>query len=494
MRRLRIAVVGTLCVCGWLTTGHTDSFTYVDEDGAEHTVEARLLGSGQDNHVLQRADGSLLVIPTAVVKERVPREGPGPISSDELVAQLEEQFGVELIRTEVDEPYVVALVLAGPLDRRGENRVRGFLRKAGTFMNNVERVFERYAEDMHFPLRDLEFPLALIIFESDADFVAHARATSRGAGLSADNISGYYFKLDNRLYIRLSECRTFEVPLHEAIHQQMYNRVFLPLAPIPTWFDEGIATGFENNGERVDVHPARINSRYAQLAMNLPARGVTWNDVVSDNSSFGTDILAGQAYVQAWSLHWMLATQHADAYEEYVQELAARTPLEELTSEQRTERFEDVFGTTIAELEDDFPRALESGIRRQRIRFPSEPEAGLLVDHQDLSEVRIEAVNRLDLGGRLTVRGSVQNLSPIRPLTFHVVVITETGVYADWVVPEVPVGRKAQLEAQVAAKVIPGALGGISQTFTVLVRSAVPGSETETEWIANPPVPELRRD
>ena len=495
MHRLRIATAAAVCLSGLMLDAavRADTFTFIDEERAEQTVEAKLLGSGQDTHVLQRADGSLLLIPTAAVSERVVSEGPEPISTNEMVDLLAERFGAEDIRTATDDPYVVALVLAGPVDRRSENRVRGFLRKAATFMSNVERVFERYAADMHMPLRDPEFPLALVIFESDADFIEYAQETTGGRGLSAENISGFYYKIDNRLTIRMSECRTFEVPLHEAIHQQMYNRVFQRLAPIPAWFDEGIATGFENDGERVDVHPARINSRFAHLARNLPPRGVAWSDVVSDDDSFHGDILAGQAYVQAWALHWMLATQHTDAYEDYVRELSTRSPLQELTSEERTERFEETFGASISDLADDFPRALESGIRRQRIRFPPAPEPGLMITHADLSEVRIKAVNRLDLGGRLTVEGTIQNISPIRPMTFHVVVITETGIYADWIVPEVPVGRSVQLEGQVAAKVVPGALGGVSRSFAVRVESAVPGGDTETEWRTSPPVPELRR-
>ena len=87
----------------------------------------------------------------------------------------------------------------------------------------------------------------------------------------------------------------------------------------------------------------------------------------------------------------------------------------------------------------------------------------------------------------------MKNLSPIRPLTFHVVVLTETGIYADWVVPEVPVGRTAKLDGQIAAKVVPGALGGISRSFMVRAHSAVPGSETDAEWRRSPPVPEFRR-
>ena len=53
--------------------------------------------------------------------------------------------------------------------------------------------------------------------------------------------------------------------------------------------------------------------------------------------------------------------------------------------------------------------------------------------------------------------------------------------------------RVAQLEGQVAAKVVRGALGGVSRTFSVRVESAVPGSEADAEWRNSPPVPEFRR-
>ena len=482
-----VLVVFVLCA-GFCRGLLADTFTYIDEEGDEQTVEARLAGTGQETFALEKADGQWLLVPESNVTERQVAEGPAPITPEEMVGVLEEQFGADRIRTHLQPPYVVSLVLAGPVDRRSDSRVRGFLQKAGRFMRNVERVFERFAKDTHFPLHEPEHPLVLVIFESDDDFNDYTVETTGGAGMSAGNIAGFYAKTTNWLAIRMEECRTFQVPLHEAIHQLMYNRVLQRLAPIPAWFDEGIATGFEANGDRVDVHPAKINSTYAFLAKNIPADDVSWVDVVSDDSAFRGDILAGEAYIEAWCLHWMLVTQHTDAYEQYVQELAAREPLQDLSSEERTQRFEEAFGVSVGELADDFPRVLESGLRRQKVRFPDPPPAGLSLTREALAEVKMKAATEV-ASGRLLVEGSLKNASPIRPLTFHVAVVTESGVYTDWVVNDVAIGKSVALKGKVAAKLLPGAPGGSSRTFRVIVQWALPESDEAVAWKRRPPLP-----
>jgi hypothetical protein len=459
-----------------------DTFTYLDQDATPRTVEARLAGSGQGAHALEKADGELLIVPQSVVRDRKPGDDPEPITTDGMIALLEDRFGKDVLRTQVHKPFIVGLVLAGPLEKRAETRVRGFLQKAGRFMKNVEKVFLGYATDMRFPLQDPRFPLVLLIFESDADFNSYALESTGGQGLSADNIAGFYYKINNWLAIRMAECRTFEVPLHEAIHQQMYNRVFQRLAPVPAWFDEGIATGFENDGERVDVNPARINSRYARASQDDRLLGESWVGVIEDDRSFHGDVLAGQSYVQAWCLHWMLCTRHTDAYKKYVQKLASHQPLQEHSAEHRKQEFNDVFGASVFAVQKDFPRALEAGLKRQKIRFASPPPPGVMVTNQALGEVKMKAVNRGDLGGRLTVEGSITNESPIRALTFHVAVVTDNGVYTDWVVPDLASGASAPLPGKVAAKLLPGAVGGISSTFGVRVKSVLPDSDDAGKW------------
>ena len=468
---------------------HADTFVYVDETGTEQTVEAQLAGSGQGFHALLQADGRMRIVHERAVRSREPAEGPQPLAPAEMVAVLEEQFGADRLSVQVQSPYVVALVRAGPLDRRGETRTKGFLQKTARFMKNVDTVFERFARDTRFPLREPEYPLVTIVFESDDDFNSFADEASGGRGLSSRNVAGFYSGQTNWLAIRLEECRTYQIPLHEGIHQLMHNRVFQRLAPIPKWFDEGIATGFENNGERIDVHPAKINSHYALRAKNRDAGGVSWNDVVANDESFGGDILAAQSYVEAWSLHWMLVTQHTDAYRKYVQELAARGTLEELPAEQRTTRFEQIFGASVDELAADFPRALESGLRRQRVQFPGEPPAGISLTNAQLAEVQMQAV--IDgASGQLRVEGTLKNTSPIRPLTYHVAVVSNSGVYSDWVIDGLDVNKSARLDGRIAAKVLPGTIGGPSRTFIVRVQWALPGSEEAQQWLRSPPIPQ----
>jgi len=465
-----------------------DTFVYTDDKGATQTVTARLLGSGQDAHALLQADGQMLVVPEGAVEKRETADGPAALTPAAMVDVLKSRFGADLLRVQTDEQFVIAFVAAGPLDRRAETRVKGFLQKTTRFMNNVNTVFERFARDMQFPLHDPEFPLVSVVFESDDDFNKFTNENTDGEGISAARISGFYSPQTNWLAIRLEECRTFRVPLHEAIHQQMYNRVFQRLAPIPRWFDEGIATGFENNGEKVDIHPAKINSQYAWLSKSMPGDDVKWADIVNDDQSFGGDILAAESYVEAWSLHWMLVTQHEAAYRKYVQELATRTPLEELPAEQRTERFAAIFGESVAAIADEFPRVLDVGIKRQKVRAPPQSPAGQMLTNESLAEIRMKALNDLS-SGRLLVEGQIKNTSPIRPMTYHVSVVTGSGTYTDWVIDGLDVNAQTVLSGKVAAKVLPGTVGGLAATFTVRVQSTLAGSETAKQWNREAPLP-----
>ena len=56
----------------------------------------------------------------------------------------------------------------------------------------------------------------------------YAAAATSGDEDIARRVAGFYSKLTNILAIRLEECRTFDTPLHEAIHQQVYVRKILP--------------------------------------------------------------------------------------------------------------------------------------------------------------------------------------------------------------------------------------------------------------------------
>lgn len=457
-----------------------DTITYIDEAGATISMEARLLGSGQGFQALERRDGQVQLVANGGIRERQVTGDPQPVTYDEMADLLKQLFGEELVRIDVDRPFLVALVLASPLEKSEEGRVSAFLKKAGRFMKSVDSVFMKYAQSMRFPLRDLRYPLVLVIFESDDDFNAYALDATGGRGLSAAAIAGFYSGLTNWLTVRLTSCDTFEVPLHEAIHQQMYNRVFQRLAPIPKWFDEGIATGFESNGERIDVHPAKVNARYAQQASRLTG-AIDWQTVVADDGAFTADVLAGDAYTLAWCMHWMLATQHKETYRDYVRDLSERKPLSRLADEERIQRFEDIFGVSIGEIQADFPRALKASLKRQRVNLAQADRARRAGQQQALGEVQIQAV-RSAVNGRLQAEGVLRNVSPLRSMTFYVTVEASSGVYADWLVSDLRPGQSRKLQRQLAAKIIPGSRGGSADTYRVWVRSAPADSREAQSW------------
>jgi hypothetical protein len=63
-----------------------------------------------------------------------------------------------------------------------------------------------------------------------------------------------------------------------------------------------------------------------------------------------------------------------------------------------------------------------------------------------------------------------------------VTVETETGTYAEWLLPAVDVNKTVPLPAQVVRLTMEGAPGGASRTFRVHVKSVPSDSEEAAGW------------
>ena len=251
---LLIVVVG---LTGGLKSARADTFTFIAQDGQREEVEARLYAIGGGAMALELADGSMKLIPEAAVMKRVPGQDPEPTTPAAKLAALKEKYGAEKFRGIVAGNYVIGVVLMAPLPKSSEKRVEMRLKKAAAYMQNIETNFAVFARSAKATPQKPKFPLVLLIFETDEIFEDFATKET-GGGLSAENIAGFYSQLSNGLYIRMSECYTFATPLHEAIHQQCFNTgVMQRLAPLPKWFVEGMATGFEGSGEKVKGDPLK---------------------------------------------------------------------------------------------------------------------------------------------------------------------------------------------------------------------------------------------
>jgi Protein of unknown function (DUF1570) len=447
-----------------------DKFTFTDLDGQSRTVEARLAGTGRGAVALELDDGEWKIVSDGVLTTREPGEDPIPLNSQQMADRLAERFSPERFEYRIADPYVVGLVLAAPLDEPARAQLRKFFGKATSFVQSIDRVFTRFAEEMGLDPQPNRFPLVMLIFETNEDFNRYAQEATGGEGLSAENISGFYSGATNWLAIRLDECDSFAVPLHEAIHQQTFNRGILQrFAPIPTWFGEGIATGFENDGARVDVDPRRLNRSYATRAMREFT--VKFPDIIQSDDAFHGDVLAGDAYVLAWCLHWLLVTQHPQEYTAYVRKLGSLEPLAESNEDQRLEEFREAFGIDPEKLPEIISRELTVAARRQRLKLePPAPPVGKLVTQDSMGVLELGLVRR---GGAVQGVGNLKNLSPFRSLMFRVRVIGPDNRGIQWIVPELAPNRTTRLDN----KLMPAA----GQGYRVEIDSAIPGTPTAAD-------------
>lgn len=476
-----VCLIGLFAVLIYGQRARADLFTYRDQTGKQVEIEARLIANEREVFVLELDDGEYRIVPERAVEKRVVRDGPTPATAGEVLSRLEKRYGPDLFRGIKQEPYVLGLILAEPLPKSGEMRAATALKQSVTFLKGVEGAFGAFAKELQIPVRPPTHPQVLLIFETDELFDKYARDATQGQGLAPRNLSGFYSGLSNVLAIRLSECFTFEVPLHEAIHQQVYNRhVFQRLAPIPHWFDEGIATGFEGNRGRISQGPTKVTVRYARQA--LAAKVLTWEQVLSDDRVFTGDVLVGEAYGFAWAMHWLLLTKYRNQYGKYVRQLAQKTSLGPDTPAQRLAEFRALFGEDLQKLQKEFRGALETALKRQKISLSPQTTPGLVQMQKNLAKLDLRAVRRMDRGGVFEVDGKLANISPLRPMSYLVTVETDGGEYAQWFIPDVESHQTATVGLKQVQQPIGNVLPRPSNTFLIRVRSAPATSSVAERW------------
>ena len=459
-----------------------DTLTVREDDGNVVTIDAKWVGERKGVVALERMDGRIELVPQMQILKREVNESPTPISCEEIRNRLATEFGEETFRSHIEEPFVIGLVLSEPLPKSSEPMAATCLKKGAAFMKKVEKYFADFSSEMKIKIEPSRHPRVLIIFETDDDFMKFAHDDTGGRGLSAGSMLGYYNGLSNRLVIRMSECHSMATPLHEAIHQQAFNRGLMKrLAPVPAWFSEGIATGFEvENGDKIAGGPFRINKRYARTAMR--SQSVNWDNVVTDNKAFHGDVLAGEAYAHAWSMHWFLVTKYRKQYLEYLQLISEKQTLQLDPPEAAKQEFEQVMGKPVTKLQAEFPIWLDAQCRKKNVSLVDRTPIGHLVSQSNLGEVEVTATKMPNVAA-IETEGRMRNLSQIRAMSFFVTLETDAGTYAEWYFPRIEPLKISQLPKQLTKKRMNGAPADRAETtFRVRVQSAVPESETGKAW------------
>ncbi|MFK7820759.1 MAG: hypothetical protein AB8G99_18720, partial [Planctomycetaceae bacterium] len=122
---------------------------------------------------------------------------------------------------------------------------------------------------------------------------------------------------------------------------------------------------------------------------------------------------------------------------------------------------------------------------------PKNQPVGELTLQSNLADVSVIGLS--NSRGQFLTEGALRNISLIRPMTFHVVAITDSGNYAEWVLPKVGINKQVKLAAQAATRKANGSRGGRSRSFRLMVTSASPESREAQRWVSgDTPTPRFR--
>ncbi len=259
----------------------------------------------------------------------------------------------------------------------------------GSLYERLFSAFYNYWQRRKVELKEPEFPLVALVFDSRSSYAEYAR---HELGDATGSIIGYYSLKSNqvnmydltgleeltlsgdrnssaRINAILSQPgaeRTVATIVHEATHQIAFNSGLQKrFADIPFWVSEGIAIYFETpdlgsaKGWRNIGGINRVNLlNFRKSLRERPADALT--RLISDDKPFRDPKLATSAYAEAWALNYFLLRKHEKAYVAYTKELSQLAPLVDEGAEFRLTLFTKHFGEDLAKVEGEFLRYMRA--------------------------------------------------------------------------------------------------------------------------------------
>jgi len=242
--------------------------------------------------------------------------------------------------------------------------------------------FNNYWDNRGFETEEAERPLVVLIFANRQQYDRFARLDMKA---EPTGIIGYYHVLHNWVVMYdltadgqfgnrdrdLSQVLSHPNALpmvativHEATHQLMFNNGMQQrLADIPLWVSEGLAVYFEAPDLRSKKGWKGIGQinilRYGRAKSYLRQRPVnSLTTLIQDDKRFRDPGGTLDAYAEAWALNFFLLKRFRKQYQDYLQALSAKSPLDIAKPEERIQLFEEKLGKSVAEIDNLFLKFL----------------------------------------------------------------------------------------------------------------------------------------
>lgn len=318
------------------------------------TVEGLPIYWDQRQSVLLDVTGRLHIIDAAqIAHHRLTERVFQPESVRQARTRLHRELGQEYAIEQVG-PYVIASPVAA--QHRWQEH---FIKLYGGF--------RRYAHLHQWKVRRPDFPLVVIEYSNQQEFLASARA--EGAKLPPQAV-GCYLPASNRCILfthgpqQGGPSETMATVTHEAIHLLAFNTgIHSRTAENPMWLVEGLATMFEvpacydlASAGRLTTE-GRIHRYYRQLLQPWLSTPQRLDDALSD--LIASDTMFTTATEDAYTLSWALAFYLCERRPEQLRNLIDRLQQRQFGAYLPTERhadFRTAVGIPVSQLSNELIR------------------------------------------------------------------------------------------------------------------------------------------
>lgn len=345
----------------------------IEADGERRTLEGVVVVEAVDGGLLvERSDERLELVQPATVRGRTPLDRPVTESPRDLGRRIlgELPSGFDLL---VTRHYVICF-----------DTSRAYAQWCGGLFERLHDAFMNFWRQAGFETTPPPRPLVVVIFADRQRYEAFA---ARDLGAATDRVVGYYNLMTNRVTtFDLTGSATFARPagqaaaragleilsrpeaagmvatlVHEATHQMAFNAgLHRRLAPVPLWLSEGVATYFETPDLAHDRGWKGIgNVNRQRLDRFLAGQTSGWIErLVRDDEPFRRPDEALDAYARGWALTFFLIQTRKAAFVDYLETIAAKSPLVDDSPEERLADFRAAFPAAPGELEEAVLRHL----------------------------------------------------------------------------------------------------------------------------------------
>ncbi|ADB18620.1 protein of unknown function DUF1570 [Pirellula staleyi DSM 6068] len=381
-RRASPVLAAMLIACFVLVSGQAAlaiEHVTMKRDGRERLLVGKVEVEAADGGILLLGvDGQLWPIPKEELVSRKSDDTPfAPLAAADLAAATLKDLP-DGFRVHSTKHYLIIY-----------NTSNVYAEWVGALYERLYSAFYTFWTHRGIELKDPEFPLVAVVFDSQSSYAAFSRHELGEGSLS---IIGYYSLQTNRVVMydltgsqndsvtggkqaaakinqilsRPEAERNVATIVHEATHQLVHNSGFQQrFADIPFWVSEGLAIYFETpdlasaKGWRNIGGVNRVNLLNFRQSLNEIPAGKLMESML-DDSRFRDPKQASAAYGQSWALVYFLMKTRGDKFAVYLKELSQLTPLVAEGNEERLKLFTKHLGDDTSKLEADFMRYMRT--------------------------------------------------------------------------------------------------------------------------------------